>query len=97
MVDAIAHDDNHESDWVNEANLKDPLSGVHCCGKDDCHPVPAGGIEERGNGYLDKETGDLVPKERVIWKSPDGRWWHCLWQWDQPKQTRCLIGPPPSS
>jgi len=27
-------------------------------------------------GFFDKEAGDLIPYERVLWKSPDGKWWH---------------------
>jgi len=36
----------------------------------------------------------------VLWKSPDGKWWHCLGQdYDGGGKpfTRCLIGPPPST
>jgi hypothetical protein len=53
-------------------------------------------------GFFDKEAGDLIPYERVLWKSPDGKWWHGLGQdYDGTRGgkafTRCLIGPPPST
>src|SRR5215831_12123873 len=73
------------------------------CGLNDCKEIPAGGIEEKAGGYLDKATGDVVPYSNVLWKSPDGKWWHCLGSrpgltWGVPQPfTRCLIGPPPSS
>jgi hypothetical protein len=45
--------------------------------------------------YLITETGEHIPEERVIWRSPDGRWWRCRnLGGEHPGSTRCLIGPP---
>jgi len=105
-LSALAHDADGYSNWVS--GLVNPLSGADCCGLNDCKEIPAGGIEEKAGGYLDKATGDVVPYSNVLWKSPDGKWWHCLGSraaanadgltWGAPQPfTRCLIGPPPSS
>ena len=105
-LSALAHDADGHSNWVR--GLVNPLSGADCCGFNDCKEIPAGGIEEKAGGYLDKATGDVVPYSNVLWKSPDGKWWHCLGSraaasadgltWGAPQPfTRCLIGPPPSS
>jgi len=100
-LSALAHDADGYSNWVS--GLVNPLSAADCCGLNDCKEIPAGGIEEKAGGYLDKATGDVVPYSNVLWKSPDGKWWHCLGSrpgltWGVPQPfTRCLIGPPPSS
>ena len=80
-LSALAHDADGYSNWVS--GLVNPLSGADCCGLNDCKEIPAGGIEEKAGGYLDKATGDVVPYSNVLWKSPDGKWCHCLallWQ-----------------
>lgn len=101
----------HESGpgyWISTNGLTDPLSGHSCCNKNDCEAVPPGGVAETTDGYLLAETGELIEKERVIWKSQDGQWWRCRYLSDRwvrnsdgrvfnSGETRCLIGPPPNS
>src|SRR5262249_60636895 len=104
---APARDADGYGTWSNALKLVNPLPGADCCGLDDCKEVPAGGVEAVSGGYLDKETGDTISYSNVLWKSPDGHWWHCLGSretdsdgltWGKPVPfTRCLIGPPPSS
>jgi hypothetical protein len=40
------------------------------------------------------ETGEVLDDERVIWQSPDERWWRCRnLDGERPGSTRYLIGP----
>jgi hypothetical protein len=90
---AAAHDH-----WINHLRLTDPLSGQWCCNDMDCEAVRAAGIAEQQDGYLVMETGEVIGKERVIWKSQDGLWWRCRYtNGSNAGRTRCLIGPPPNS
>lgn len=96
---ALAHDHGPGS-WINQEHLTDPETGQWCCDEKDCSPVPAGGVEERAGGYFIKATGEVFPKARVIWKSPDGGWWRCEQIISDPsgrRPTRCLIAPIPGS
>lgn len=88
---AIAHEDS----WINQLQLFDPVSKLFCCGTNDCAHTK---VKEVAGGYLIEETGEVITKNRVIWKSPDGMWTRCRYL-DGPlkNQTRCLIGPPPNS
>lgn len=86
--------------WISDRKITDPITGAWCCDEKDCHPQPAGSIVERPDGFLIKATGEIFPKERVIWKSQDGEWWRCENAIRGPQgqvTTRCLIGPPPGS
>lgn len=90
---AYAHDH-----WINHAQLRDPISRVHCCTPGhDCPVIPHGGIREVISGYWIAETYETIPHIRVIWESPDGRWYRCPYLGQNGKgQTKCLIGPPNS-
>ena len=60
--------------------------------------LSSAGIAEQADGYLVLETGEVIDKARVIWKSPDGAWWRCRFMSGaKAGSTRCLIGPPPNS
>jgi hypothetical protein len=89
---AKAHDHGSGS-WINHQQLKDPQTGQWCCDERDTR-------EENDNiravegGYLIISTGEVIPKERVIWRSPGG-WWRSRNLSDG--TTRCLIGPPQGS
>jgi hypothetical protein len=87
---AVAHDT-----WISRNRLTDPQSGEWCCNHIDCAMVPAGGVSESSGGYLVGETGEVIPYQRIIWKSQDGVWWRCRNM--RTNATRCLIGPPPNS
>jgi hypothetical protein len=82
---AAAHDS-----WISRNGLRDPVSGYWCCNHIDCRAEP---VREVNGGYQ-VETGEVVPHERIIWRSQDGVWWRCRNM--QTNATRCLIGPPPS-
>jgi len=66
---ALAHDH-----WLN--TMQDPKSGDWCCGENDCQEEHDN-IREVRRGYLVISTGEVIPADRVIWKSPDGKWWRC--------------------
>lgn len=95
---ALSHDN-----WINKNGLRDPISGHYCCNAMDCRAVPKDGLRETGGGYLIVESGETIPYNRIVWRSPDGTWWRCQYgasQWSgtfMGGTTRCLIGPPPGS
>lgn len=81
---------SHEH-WINLEKLHDPVTKVWCCDETDCFAQPAGEVTPAPGGYSIKKTGELFPASRVLWRSPDGKWWRCGFA-----KTRCLIGPPTS-
>jgi len=93
----------HDS-WISRDNLRDPLSGVGCCGDQDCEDLSKLGVTvtEQPSGFVLSDTNEQVEKRRVIWKSREGHWYRCFEKvstrggptW---KRVRCLIGPPPQS
>lgn len=85
---AMAHDH-----WINHQNLRDPVTGQWCCDERDTQEE-TDNIEAVPGGFLVKSTGEIIPKERVIWRSPGG-WWRSRNLSDN--STRCLIGPPMGS
>lgn len=93
MALSFAHT-HGEGSWINQQKLVDPESKEWCCNEIDCRPEEVKPVD---GGYL-VETGEVIPAHRVLWKSPDGRWWRCRYMsWATGKLTRCLIGPPPGS
>lgn len=91
---ALAHEDGPGS-WINNQHLRDPKTGEHCCNLHDCQEEVSK-ITAVERGYHIKATGEIIPTERVIWKSPGG-WWRCRYMTGAGAgMTRCLIGPPPS-
>lgn len=85
---AMAHDS-----WISRERITDPVTGEWCCNHQDCREEP-GNVEAVDGGYRIKSTGEVIPRQRVIWRSPGG-WWRCRYL-DPAKNgaTRCLIGPP---
>lgn len=95
---ALPHEHSKDGAWIGKANLHDPKSGDWCCNENDCDPVPADGLAEEFGGYRIKVSGELWPDDRVLWKTPDGRWWRCRHTFGEKiGLTRCLLGPPPNS
>jgi hypothetical protein len=89
---ARAHDHGPGS-WINNERLHDPVTGEWCCNTVDCREE-SDNVEAVPEGYLIRSTGETIPRERVIWRSPGG-WWRCR---NLPTgTTRCLIGPPQGS
>jgi hypothetical protein len=78
--------------WIARERLHDPVTGAWCCNEIDCAPVKDGGVREVAGGFAIVDTGEVFPRARVIWRSPDGNWWRCRNIADN--STRCLIGPP---
>jgi hypothetical protein len=92
---AQAHD-HGDGSWINNQKLIDPVTGQWCCNLHDCREEP-GNVSPVDGGYLIHSTGEVIPRERVIWRSPGG-WWRCR-HLGGPNvgKTRCLIGPPMGS
>jgi len=94
----------HDS-WINRDDLRDPISGVQCCGPADCEDLSIEGIKvtEEPNGDVTiADTGERVEARRVIWASPEGHWYRCSFFYGESgatmwKRVRCLIGPPPAT
>ncbi len=82
---AFAHDH-----WIRHQNLRDPISGQWCCDERDTREETTN-IEAVPGGFRIISTGEVIAKERVIWRSPGG-WWRSRNLADG--STRCLIGPP---
>lgn len=88
---ALAHDS-----WISREKLTDPLTKEFCCNMNDC-AEELGGVDPVAGGYLIRQTGEVVERKRVIWRSPGG-WWRCRYlSGPKANQTRCLIGPPQGS
>ncbi len=92
-IGAVFAHDTGEGAWINNQRLTDPETKQWCCNLHDCRDETTNvrGVE---GGYLIVSTGEVIPRERVIWKSPGG-WWRCRNLSDG--STRCLIGPPNGS
>lgn len=89
----LAHEQGPGS-WMNQERLLDPESNAWCCNEQDCHQLVEADIVPVPGGYRVVETGEIIPKARVIWRSPDGHWWRCAYEaGDRKGMTRCLIGP----
>ena len=94
LTASMAHAHDHGSgSWINHQNLRDPQTGQWCCDERDTQEENDN-VEAVPGGYLIKSTGEIIPKERVIWRSPGG-WWRSRNLSDN--TTRCLIGPPHGS
>jgi len=75
--------------WISQNKLVDPVSGAWCCNQQDCQEIS--GVTESDSGFHIVETGEMIPHNRILWKSQTGHWWRCR---DGQNWTRCLIGPP---
>jgi hypothetical protein len=64
----------------------------------DCERVS---VQEVGRAYYYiHDTGEVFPKWRVIWKSPDGQWYRCRYlntSGPMAGKTKCLVAPIPST
>jgi hypothetical protein len=68
-----------------------------CCHNRDCRPVPATSISEAPEGYLVRETGELIPyQDRRIHPSPDNDFHRCSIHGDADSHTLCIYAPPRS-
>lgn len=69
---------------------------LECCSDRDCMEVADTAIEERPEGYIIKETGEVIPMtDRRIRFSPDGHFHWCRSLY-QEHRTFCLFVPPRS-
>ena len=93
---ALAHDHGPGS-WINNERITDPVTKEWCCSTDDCQEEPTN-VQAAAGGFTIISTGELIPTERVIWRSPGG-WWRCRYMPGHylAGKTRCLIGPPSGS
>ncbi|SDA75870.1 hypothetical protein [Mesorhizobium qingshengii] len=69
-----------------------------CCANYDCHEVSQTSISERPEGYVIKDTGEVVAySDRRIKDSPDGEFHWCAHQAGlDAGKTICLFVPPSS-
>ena len=97
---ALAHTDGPGA-WINQQSLSDPVTKESCCNLNDCREE-TDNVRPVEGGYLVIDTGEVIPPERMIWRSPGG-WWRCRYLASHTLppgkrigDTRCLIGPPPA-
>lgn len=65
-----------------------------CCSSFDCREVPAGFVEERPEGYVIVQTGEVIPMtHRKVRVSPDGKWHWCSTMGEPNGKTICLFAP----
>lgn len=68
-----------------------------CCHDRDCRPIPATSISEASEGYLVRETGELIPyQDRRVHPSPDSNFHRCSIRGEPKAQTLCIYAPPRS-
>ena len=69
-----------------------------CCANYDCHEVPQTSISERPDGYVIKDTGEVVAySDKRVKNSPDGEFHWCAHQAGlDAGKTICLFVPPSS-
>ena len=66
-----------------------------CCSGIDCREVPAKNISERPEGYVIKNTGEIVRYgDRRVKDSPDGEYHWCSVAGADDTRTICLFVPP---
>lgn len=94
LLPAMAHDHGPGS-WINNERLTDPQTKQWCCDLNDCREETANVQALPDGNFLILDTKEVIPHQRVIWRSPGG-WWRCRYL-DGTNRTRCLIGPPPGS
>lgn len=88
---AFAHDHPQDAgSWIGQQRITDPKTGEWCCDQRDCF---AEKVDEFSDFVL-VMTGEMIPTNRVIWRSADGQWWRCRKYVNGNQVTRCLIGPP---
>lgn len=91
----------HAHDWYT--TTKDPVTGLGCCGVEDCAPIRTEDVEKVDGGYLYKPTGETIPMNRVQ-PSRDLGFHRCeyLYSFDEMElgmsfaqgTTRCFFAPP---
>ncbi len=83
----LAHGDY---DWIRTDHFRNPVTGEHCCGENDCVVLPAADVEPTQDGWRILSTGERIP-ERETLRSKDGRFWRC----HMPNgRRRCFFVPP---
>ncbi len=85
--EASAHDF-----WINHSGYVG-IDGTHCCGNNDCFEIDAKLMRSTAAGWLNAETGELVPYSETQ-ASEDQKFWRCK-KWDGTR--RCFFAPQPSS
>ena len=86
---AYAHDTGPGS-WINHQALKNPVTGMGCCGVNACSVVPKSAVHRTGGGFLVEHLGypdrhhyehmgmvtDFVPDNEIN-PSADDDYWLC--------------------
>lgn len=62
--------------WINDGAYKDPRTGIHCCGPNDCFRFEDADIELRDDGVFVRSLQELVPYNEVQ-VGEDEHWWRC--------------------
>lgn len=82
----------HAHDWYTGTKNENNQS---CCGKDDCHPLAEGDVDEVTGGYFVKSRQLFVPYARTQ-ASPDKRYHMCIVPWEPRRNDpRCFFAPVP--
>ncbi len=85
------------SPWVISVAWAHDFYDKFCCHDRDCKPVPAASIRENPDGYLVRETGEVIPyRDRRIHPSPDNDFHRCSIRGEPDGQTLCIYAPPRS-
>lgn len=84
---------------VSPAGAHDAPSGwkypYACCALNDCRPVEAKAISERPEGFVIKNTGEVIAyADRRVKNSPDGEYHWCSVAGGEKSRTICLFVPP---
>jgi hypothetical protein len=71
---------------------------IACCAQYDCRTASAGEVQERPEGYVITDTGEVVPMtDKRVKESPDGEYHWCAHQGGfDAGRTICLFVPPRS-
>lgn len=66
-----------------------------CCSDRDCRMVALGDVHEGPDGYLIRQSGELIPySDARVKPSPDGEFHWCPVAYDAEIYTICLFAPP---
>lgn len=66
-----------------------------CCSNQDCRMVAIGDVHEGADGYLVRQSGEVIPyNDARVKPSPDGESHWCAVSYDGTDYTICLFVPP---
>jgi hypothetical protein len=94
LLYAKAHGD---AQWIADSNQRDPVTGLLCCGAEDCDPLPGDRVKIVPGGYFLIDSEEMIEQQRVL-PSQTGDYWRCRYTFgDMEGKTRCFFAPVPGS